>query len=302
MNAYFIGEILKEYRTRFEISQEELSFGLCAVSTLSRIESGTQIPGRKLAEALFSKMGMKTPSSATPMSRLDFKRENLEHKIIDSIANGNFDVFATLEEYKSCGKTLDPLEKQFYIFYKAIAQDALNHDAKKALKEYLEAINLSIKNFNLDDVQKIKFLTRTELMILNNISRALYFSGKKDKAISLMEFLRNYYETREISEEEMAKGYPVILLNLENWYGDAERFQEALELSEIGIEICIKYGKLTPFPCQLFNKGCSLVKLKRINEGKKFLSQAFSVFEAMNLTEEMNYGKKWVAENLKIIF
>lgn len=302
MNAYFIGEILKEYRTRFEISQDELSFGLCAVSTLSRIESGTQIPGRKLAEALFSKMGMKTPSSATPMSRLDFKRENLEHKIIDSIANGNFDVFDTLEEYKSCGKTLDPLEKQFYIFYKAIAQDALNHNAEKALKEYIEAINLSIKDFSLDDVQKIRFLTRTELMILNNISRALYFSGKKDKAISLMEFLRNYYETREMGEEEMAKGYPVILLNLENWYGDEERFQEALELSEIGIEICIKYGKLTPFPCQLFNKGCSLVKLNRINEGKKFLSQAFSVFEAMNLTDEMNYGKKWVAENLKIIF
>ena len=282
MNAYFIGEILKEYRTRFEISQEDLSFGLCAVSTLSRIENGTQIPGRKLAEALFSKMGMKTPSSATPMSRLDFKRENLEHKIIDSIANGNFDVFDTLEEYKNCGKTLDPLEKQFYIFYKAIAEDALNH--------------------SLDGVQKIRFLTRTEIMILNNISRALYFTGKKDKAISLMEFLRTYYETREIGEEEMAKGYPVILLNLENWYGDAGRFQEALELSEIGIKICINYGKLTPFPCQLFNKGCSLVKLKRITEGKKFLSQAFSVFEAMNLTDELNYGKKWVAENLKIIF
>lgn len=302
MNAYFIGEILKEYRTRFEISQEDLSFGLCAVSTLSRIENGTQIPGRKLAEALFSKMGMKTPSSATPMSRLDFKRENLEHKIIDSIANGNFDVFDTLEEYKNCGKTLDPLEKQFYIFYKAIAEDALNHNAQKALKEYLEAINLSIKNFSLDGVQKIRFLTRTEIMILNNISRALYFTGKKDKAISLMEFLRNYYEAREIGEEEMAKGYPVILLNLENWYGDAGRFQEALELSEIGIKICINYGKLTPFPCQLFNKGCSLVKLKRITEGKKFLSQAFSVFEAMNLTDELNYGKKWVAENLKIIF
>ena len=113
-NAYFIGEILKEYRTRFEISQEELSFGLCAVLTLSRIEKGTQIPGRKLAEALFSKM--KTPSSTDPMSRLDFKRENPEHKIIGSIANGIFDIFATLEEYKSCKKTLAPLEKSSSAF------------------------------------------------------------------------------------------------------------------------------------------------------------------------------------------
>ena len=184
MNAYFIGEILKEYRTRFGISQEELSFGLCAFSTLSRIEKGTQIPGRKLAEALFSKMGMKTPSSTTPMSRFDFKRENLEHKIIDLIANGNFDIFATLEEYKSCGKTLDPLEKQFYIFYRAIAQDALNHDAQKALKEYLEAINLSIKNFNLNDVQKNKISHKNRAYDSEQYLARCIFPKKKDSAIS----------------------------------------------------------------------------------------------------------------------
>lgn len=300
MNAYFIGEILKEYRTRFEISQEELSFGLCAVSTLSRIESGTQIPGRKLAEALFSKMGMKTPSSATPMSRLDFKRENLEHKIIDSIANGNFDVFATLEEYKSCGKTLDPLEKQFYIFYKAIAQDALNHDAKKALKEYLEAINLSIKNFNLDDVQKIRFLTRTELMILNNISRALYFSGKKDKAISLMEFLRNYYESSQMPEEEMAKNYPVILFNLENWYGQAEQYEKVLKLSETSLDICIHYGKLDLFPYHLFNKGYALAGIGKTEDSKIYFNQALTIFLATKNLKDYAFGKEEIFKKFGI--
>lgn len=37
MDYYQIGPILKEFRIRHRISQEELCFGLCATSTLSRM-------------------------------------------------------------------------------------------------------------------------------------------------------------------------------------------------------------------------------------------------------------------------
>jgi len=42
MDAYIIGKLIKEFRVRKGYSQEELCYGLCAVSTLSRIESGIQ--------------------------------------------------------------------------------------------------------------------------------------------------------------------------------------------------------------------------------------------------------------------
>lgn len=67
MENYLIGNVLKEYRTRLKISQEDLCLDLCAVSTLSRIESGTQIPGRKLIEALFSRMGI---SRSVPITKV----------------------------------------------------------------------------------------------------------------------------------------------------------------------------------------------------------------------------------------
>ncbi|MBR1403034.1 MAG: hypothetical protein IJ558_02535 [Treponema sp.] len=110
-------------------------------------------------------------------------------------------------------------------------------------------------------------MTRTELLILNNISRTLYFIEKK------------------------AKNYPVTLFNLENWYGRANEDEKVIPLCEKGIDVCIRYGKLTTFPYQVFNKGYSLVKLGKIEDGKKCLSQAFIIIEAMKEFDNLNYGK-----------
>ena len=300
MENYLVGSILKENRIRLKISQEELCFDLCAVSTLSRIESGAQVPGRKLVEALFSRMSMNPPASSIPMSKTDFKHENLEYKINDMIATGKVEIADLLEEYKNCGSELSPLENQFYLFYKALSEDTLHHDGKTALEKYEEALRISIKDYELGKLPNVRFLTRTELLILNNISRTLYFIEKKNEAIELMEFLRTYFENGIVSEEEKAKNYPVILLNLENWYGNANEDEKVIVLCEKGIDVCIQYGKLTSFPYQIFNRGCSLVKLGKVEEGKKCLSQAFIIIEAMKEFDNLNYGKNWVRENLHI--
>lgn len=44
METYNIGKIIRETRTRRNISQEELSDGICSPVTLSRIENGMQKP------------------------------------------------------------------------------------------------------------------------------------------------------------------------------------------------------------------------------------------------------------------
>ena len=290
MEAYLIGSILKEYRTRFKISQEELCFDLCAVSTLSRIENGSQIPGRKLIESLFSRLGMNPPASSIPMTKTDFKRENLEYEIIDKLANNDFNIFQLLEEYKSCGNELDLLEEQFFRFFKSYAEDKINHEANHALKEFIEALHLTLKDYKIGLLPKAKLLTKTELIILNNIARMLYFTNQKEHAINLMEFLRSYFENGIVSEEEKAKNYPVILFNLENWYGLKGEGQKSLELSEKGINACIQYGKLTQFPYQIFNKGYALNLLGKRQEAEKYISDAFTIFKQMKKYEEAKFG------------
>ena len=297
MENYFIGTIIKEYRTRLKISQEELCFGLCAVSTLSRIESGAQVPGRKLVEALFSKMGM---NKSVPVTKVDFQRENIEYKVNALVANGDFKIFDLLEEYKNCGDGLDTLETQFYLFFKTMAEDFFKHDGKKALRKYEEALKLSIKDYELHSLPHARLLTKTELLILNNISRTFYFIGEKEMAIELMEFLRAYFEKGIMSEEEKAKNYPVILFNLENWYGLQGKTKECLEICELGIDSCIQYGNLSLFAYHIFNKGCALVELERLEEGKEYLNQSFSIMKSLKRHKDIIYGKKWLKEHLSL--
>lgn len=288
---------MKEYRTRLNISQEDLCFDLCAVSTLSRIECGERIPGRKLLEALFSRMGV---SRSVSITKTEFQRENLEFKINDMVAHDDFEIFDLLEEYKNCSENMAELERQFYLFFKTMAEDYFNHNCEKALKIYEEALKISVKDYALGKIPNARLLTKTELLILNNISRTQYFFGQKDEAIELMEFLRSYFEKGIMSEEEKAKNYPVILFNLENWYGMKNEDEKVIELCDIGIDVCIRYGKLSNFPYQIFNKGCSLIKLGKIEEGKNYLTDSLIILNRMKKYDDVTYGKKWIKNEFDI--
>ena len=300
MENYIIGSILKEYRTRLNISQEDLCFDLCAVSTLSRIECGERVPGRKLLEALFSRMGV---SRSVSITKTEFQRENLEFKINDMVAHDDFEIFDLLEEYKNCSENMAELERQFYLFFKTMAEDYFNHNCEKALKNYEEALKISVKDYALGKIPNARLLTKTELLILNNISRTQYFFGQKDEAIKLMEFLRSYFEKGIMSEEEKAKNYPVILFNLENWYGLRGKdndIEKAINLCNIAIDTCIQYGKLSLFPYHLFNKGYLLVKTGKYTEGKEYLNDSFCIMKRMDKNDDVIYGKKWLKEQLNL--
>lgn len=239
-------------------------------------------------------------SRSVSITKTEFQRENLEFKINDMVAHDDFEIFDLLEEYKNCSENMAELERQFYLFFKTMAEDYFNHNCEKALKNYEEALKISVKDYALGKIPNARLLTKTELLILNNISRTQYFFGQKDEAIKLMEFLRSYFEKGIMSEEEKAKNYPVILFNLENWYGMKNEDEKVIELCDIGIDVCIRYGKLSNFPYQIFNKGCSLIKLGKIEEGKNYLTDSLIILNRMKKYDDVTYGKKWIKNEFDI--
>ena len=87
----------------------------------------------------------------------------------------------------------------------------------------------------------------------------------------------------------MPKNYPVILFNLENWYGQAEQYEKVLKLSETSLDICIHYGKLDLFPYRLFNRRYALAG---IGNSKIYFNQAFTIFLATKNLKDYEFGKK----------
>ena len=70
MEIYRIGARIKEERVRQKLSQEDLCYGICAVSTLSRIETGIQKPSLKVEEALLERLGCSTENLVFARTRI----------------------------------------------------------------------------------------------------------------------------------------------------------------------------------------------------------------------------------------
>ena len=302
MDLYSIGNIVRENRERVGMSQEDLSFDLCAVSTLSRIESGKQVPGRKLAEALFSRMGLLMPNLGLPMTKADYERANLEFTMTGMAATSNYEYKDLLERYKTCGGELDILEKQFYEFFLAIYETHHKAPAEQVKERLENALRISVKGYVSGALPKVNFMTKTELMILNNIAREEERLGNTEKAIEFMEFLKAYFESGKVEEEEMAKNYPVILFNLAEWKIDIGDFRSVEEIAERGIQVCVKYGKLTYFPFHLFYKGYALAKHDKKEEGRLYINDAFRIFERQGKHENVLQGAKVVNKEFGFVF
>ena len=58
-NKKLIGSIIKFNRINNNISQKELSKGICVPSYLSRIENGELLPSEDVLSIIFSRLGLK---------------------------------------------------------------------------------------------------------------------------------------------------------------------------------------------------------------------------------------------------
>ncbi len=277
MDVYIIGQMIKEFRTRKLISQEDLCDGLCAVSTLSRIENAQANPSKKLAEALLSRMGVSTNIANMPTTINDMKRWFLERQINESILKNDFEFSESLKEYKKLGE-MGFLEEQTFWFYTGIYKFHEKEDFGIALADFNKALLLSLPGYkNVADL-KNRLLSKMELKILNNIALTNYSLGNEKEAIEVLEFLKDYFTKKLLDDSQVASGLPLILYNLTNWKFHAGFQEDALRLAEEGIRVCSKYGRLTYYPYHIFNKGWILCKSGQIEQGKIHLQNALANF------------------------
>ncbi|MCM1223714.1 MAG: hypothetical protein NC548_55615, partial [Lachnospiraceae bacterium] len=196
----------------------------------------------------------------------------------------------------NCGEMTE-LDRQFYLFELAISK---SHKEKctELKNDMLKVIKITIPNYDENfDISK-HYLTVLELMRINNIAIEEGLLGNKEKAISIMMSLKEYFETDKVDVHEKIKEYPVILSNLSDWLGETERYQECLEVVEDGIKFCVEQGKLVCLSDFLYNKGYCLVKLGKDKEqAKKFILYSIVLGRIGNDSELLELASIFTKEN-----
>ena len=291
MEQYQVGKLLKEYRKRKNISQEELCGTTCAVSTLSRIERGEQVPDRKLIQIFFERLGMSVPPLDIPMNKIDFERYNLEVQIQNMVAAGNYTILELLEKYNSYDDKMNRFELQFFKFYTAVYELRNNKKTNyEVLQHFCDAMNLTIAGFNSDSDLNNYLFSNIEILILVNLSITEYFCGQEAKAITRMEFLKKYFDNNEVEEKLKSQLYLLFLFHLSNWYGQSGNNQKAYEYADEGIKYCNLYGSLSLFPYFVFNKGYALAEKGLMEEGKSYIKNSFDIMKLLGKEIDIQNG------------
>lgn len=66
-----IGSVIKYYRSKHNLTQQQLADGICSISHLSKIESNTYIPHESTIQALLAKMGVQWKNEMDKQKLLD---------------------------------------------------------------------------------------------------------------------------------------------------------------------------------------------------------------------------------------
>lgn len=294
MPQYSVGQAIRGFRERKGIIQSVLCEGICSVATLSKIENGQQNPSSTVMEALLERLGQPIGLYNVPVTEVRYKRAILEQKIIDIVAELGSNIESLLDEYANFSEPMDKFEKQFYLYMMGIQKYLNGENPEQVLIYYLKALKITFLKYDLSSLNREKYFTSIELVILNNIALVQYRLKKTKEAEKILFFLKEYYESGKIDDVSVEKEYPVILANLSDWMEASGRYKEEYELAKIGLDFCIKKGKLCLLEVMAFNAGYSLIQLGKIEEGTKYLDKAFLIMDLKGQTERLQKHIEYV--------
>ena len=250
MEIYRIGARIKEERVRQKLSQEDLCYGICAVSTLSRIETGIQKPSLKVEEALLERLGCSTENLVFFANEDEIIKHSLEMDIGVKLMYRKTDLQDEMKKYEKLiaeQGAASNLEKQYYMMVKATYDsylDGISLEEGYALLK--KALLLTMPDFKVKELYGIRLMTLTEINILNNMAVILYEMKRVGLAMKYMYFLVDYIERGKLNKEVIMKRYPMLLVNLALLEAKVGDFRQAFFLCQKGIKFCREYGKLVP--------------------------------------------------------
>ena len=151
-----IGQMIYDIRTTMKITQEELSYGLCDVSALSKYENGTRFPDSLLFHAFMERLG-KSPSRINIMvSEQEVAYYEWKKSTLDAIKSRRWDAVKILRDQGHNHNPLinESLQRQYELYLDSIIWDKLYRDMEKSYECIKEAIYLTLSNIDEWDERK----------------------------------------------------------------------------------------------------------------------------------------------------
>ncbi len=253
MKEIFLGEIIKKRRLELGLTQEQLCEGICEPITISRMENGKQTPSRNRINAILERLGLPGERYYALLSKNEEKIENLRKELLSytillerSMEPEKTKLLkktqAKAQELEDISEPDDRITRQFILSCKVIIWKeegicSLEDELKLALK----ALRLTVPNFDLEEINKSLYCLE-EVSIINQIAGIYSRMENNRKAADIYGQLLKYIQKHYQNITQSAGHLPLIAHNYACTLDICGRYEEAIEIAELGWQSCIKYG------------------------------------------------------------
>ncbi len=284
MAVYNIGQYIKLKREQLGITQAALCEGLCTQATLSRIETGEQIPQGDTMLSLLQRLGESYLSIDSLMSQSDLEKIKATREIRRLCNQGRYKEAQKLLDAISGYKGMSKQDIQFCDMMNTMILCAEGLITKEtALQNDEKTLRMTCKSYRIDNLPKI--MTFNEISLLNKIACCYDDLGQSDKAITILYHIISFHKSGIVDEQESLRTLPMVLYNLSNILGMSGNYDECLSICNEGIELETKTKSYYFLPSYMYNKGWALTKRGRAEdreEAKKLLLDAYDLSRIIN--------------------
>ena len=306
MSSRNIGTLIKKLRIQQGITQEELAYPLVEQSSMSRIESGQIMPNRRTIELLLERLGCDYRDIDIFVDNKEEKiytmQKELEGLLVIESAFSDQDertakadeILKKLEDDKEF--MAERMNQQYVLTYKAFSAWFKKTDKELVLQMYMDAIKISIPEYDENKVDKY-YLSTQEVRLITMTTAVYRDIGRVDDAIKILSLLKKNFEEQCIDKTARGESYPVILNNLVLMFFYGKKYEETVKMCDRAAEVCKEIGErgYRFLPVITAYKANSLYLLGDRSESLRLFRQTYytaEMFGMHNWKEMMKAGIK----------
>lgn len=229
-----LGGVLSYYRSKYGISLEQMSEGICSVATLHRVESGVREADSLMAEALLGRIGREVTFFELIINNEDYERAMARKHIRALIEEKKFEAAKERLEQYSAFKVKDKNLQEQYILYEQLKMaleeqkdtDTLCRLAKAGLA-YTKDVSQGWQEYSMYNAKELFF-------VKNWIVNSKDFS--EDRIIfifqKMIEYLKRYYNGEAQNQVLME-----LYLDLVRYSYEKGRYEETILYIDEALEV-----------------------------------------------------------------
>lgn len=286
MKEFPIGEVIRQRRIELGLTQEELCEGIYEPPTMSRIETGRQTPSRTKLNVLLQRLGLPDDRYYALLSDNETKIADLQKEIVScNVLGKEKKGLEMINELEEIADPQDTTIQQFILRSKVILGKLENGEIKpysfeQKLEILFQAIHLTSPRFNIEEIDRGLY-GLDEVKVINQIALTYSRNDEHKKAIDIYYQLLRYIKEHFQNILQSGGLLPLVCYNYARELDLVKRYEDALEIAQLGWQACVQYGQYRNLPVIIALMAECYHFLNDDNKSIEYYRQAYYIHKAI---------------------